>query len=455
MVRPASLGVRELKKGIVIILALTGILGAFGRAGAETALSAQDVRERALQFNRNYLAAREDVAKAESDIIKARAGAFPSLNLLGSYSRNVILPSFFVNPEGEEPVEFKTGLKNAFGASLALRQSLWQGGKVFTAWAIAKQYKKYAEAQAGRVAAEVVYNADLLFYSAVLEQSRLNVLNTAFETNSLNLEMVEKLYSQGMVSEFEVLRARVEKSNLLPQILRVESDLRLSRKRLKSFIGIDLEEAIILIEDEGDTSLVRLPSLQALTDSALALRSEVKQAEYLADISKKAIRIAKGGYYPSLEAVSTYSWQSQSDDFTLSENQTDSWSIGINLRIPIFQGGYTRGEVKESRATYNQARLAAMQLKDDVRLDVEEAYDQILQAKKALDIQGETIAEAEAGLRIANLRYETGVGTQLEVLSAQTALTQARQALAEATFFFRQAHSLLNKATNIIIKTDS
>ena len=96
-----------------------------------------------------------------------------------------------------------------------------------------------------------------------------------------------------------------------------------------------------------------------------------------------------------------------------------------------------------------------MQLKDDVRLEVEEAYDQILQAKKALDIQGETIAEAEAGLRIANLRYETGVGTQLEVLSAQTALTQALQALSEATFFFRQAHSLLNKATNIIIKTDS
>ncbi len=444
-----------MKKGTIVIVALIGIIGTFGRADAEVALSVRDVRERALQFNRNYLVAQEDVAKAESDIIRARAGAFPSVNLLGSYSRNIILPSFFVNPEGEDPVEFKTGFKNAYGASVAVRQSLWQGGKVFTAWAIAKQYKKYAEAQAGRVAAEIVYNADLLFYSAILEQSRLDVLNAAFQTNSYNLEVVEKLYSQGMVSEFEVLRARVEKSNLRPQILRVESDLRLSKKRLKSFIGIDLEEAIVLVENEGDTSLTHLPSLPVLTDSALALRPDVRQAEYLTDISKKAIRIARGGYYPSLEAVSTYSWQSQSDDFTLSENQTDSWAIGINLRIPIFQGGYTRGEVKESRASYNQARLAAMQLKDDVRLEVEEAYDQILQAKKALDIQGETIAEAEAGLRIANLRYETGVGTQLEVLSAQTALTQARQALAEATFFFRQAHSLLNKATNIIIKTDS
>ena len=74
-------------------------------------------------------------------------------------------------------------------------------------------------------------------------------------------------------------------------------------------------------------------------------------------------------------------------------------------------------------------------------LEVEEAYDLIVQARKALEVVGETIAQAEEGLNIANLRYESGIGTQLEVLSAQTALTDARRAEAEALFFFREARA--------------
>ena len=75
----------------------------------------------------------------------------------------------------------------------------------------------------------------------------------------------------------------------------------------------------------------------------------------------------------------------------------------------------------------------------------------MIQVKKALDIQGATIAQAEEGLKIANLRFETGVGTQLEVLSAQAALTEARSQLAVATFMFRKARAELRKATTVDI----
>jgi outer membrane protein TolC len=99
--------------------------------------------------------------------------------------------------------------------------------------------------------------------------------------------------------------------------------------------------------------------------------------------------------------------------------------------------------------------LALAQYRDDVMLEVEAAYDQIIQARKALDIQGETIAQGEEGLRIANLRYETGIGTQLEVLSAQTALTTARQMMATARFNYLRAKSQMKKATTIDISIGS
>lgn len=116
--------------------------------------------------------------------------------------------------------------------------------------------------------------------------------------------------------------------------------------------------------------------------------------------------------------------------------------------IPLFDGGRTIGEVRKARVDYYQAMLTEQQTFDDVRLEVEQAYDNLMTAKKALEMQKETIAQAEEGMRISNLRYQSGIGTQLEVLSAQTALTNARTNLAGATYNFRLAKSALKKAVS-------
>jgi outer membrane protein len=265
--------------------------------------------------------------------------------------------------------------------------------------------------------------------------------------------VVEKSYSQGLVSEYELLRARVEKSNLIPQILAAESQVRLSEKRLKSFLGLDLGESLSLVERTDDTTLSSLPPLPSAKNRALARRPEVLQLDYLTDITGKAISVAKAEYWPSLKAVSSYNWSSQSDALTLDENISRSLTAGLELTFPIFSGLERSGTVSQAKADHIQTRLKAAQLDDDVRLQVEEAYDRILQAKKSLDVTGETIAQAEEGLKIANLRYESGVGTQLEVLSAQAALTDARNAQAEALFFFREARARLKRDATIDLET--
>ena len=429
---------------VILLLFTVGVSSGHGA----TALTLQDVRTRAVGFNRTYLSAIEEVSKAQSDITKARSGALPNIEVNGSYNRNMLIPSFFVTADNET-IEFKTGFKNNFGASISLVQSLYQGGKVFSALAIAKLYKKYATAVAGQVESEVVYSAELLFYGAILKRSNLEVLNKAHDAASHNLEVVRKFFDQGMVSEYELLRAEVEVNNLKPAIMAAESDVRLSEKDLKSFIGIDLAEEIILVEDVDDTSLAGLKPLPEFTSEALSGRPEMKQADNLVQISDKAVRVAKGGYLPSVVAVSSYGWQSSSDAFTLRENTSESFTAGVNISIPIFNGGYTGGDVAMRKAENNQARLAYKQAEDQIELEVERAYDRMVQAKKALDIQGVTIAQAEEGLKIANLRFETGVGTQLEVLSAQAALTEARNQLAVATFQFRKARAELKKATTV------
>ncbi|MEW5795422.1 MAG: TolC family protein [Candidatus Zixiibacteriota bacterium] len=420
---------------------------------ATHSLTVEEARQLALQFNRTYLQAREAVNVADANVMIARAGAFPEINVGGAYTRNFNIPSFFVqveNDEGEtETLEFQTGFKNSFGANLSIVQSIWQGGKVFTAWSIARDFRKYSLAVEERAAAGVLYNSDVLFFSALLQRARLEVLRKSYEAASHSLDVVEKQRDQGVVSEFEVLRARVEKSNLEPQILEAESDLRLADQRLKSFLGIPLEDTVLLIEEPLSATIEGLPSPDQLVTTALDKRPEMREAEYTRDMRRKAIRIARADYWPSLSAVAGYDWQAQSDQYTLKENVSRAFTAGLRLNIPIFQGGRTRGAVTQAIAEHNQALLEVQQTRDDIRLEVEQAYDRLLQARQSLETHQNTIALAEEGLRIANLRYESGVGTLLEVLSAQAALTQAREILAQATFAFRAAKAGLKLATTI------
>lgn len=411
-------------------------------------LSVEEVRLRALQSNRGVQAAKEEVNKARSEIVSARAGAFPEINLSSYFRRDFSIAPLYYEADGEIQ-QLKFGFKNNFGASISFKQPLWEGGKVFTAYKIAKKYHRYSEMGADQVGAVAVYDGELLLYRAILNEARLTVLKKALATAEKNLEVVEAHHLKGMVSRFELLRAGVERSNVLPRILGAESEVRLSRKRLQAFLDIDLDQPVLLIEPDDDTALLNLPSLEFFTDTALASRRELQQIDLMVDMTRLAVKVARAEYYPSLAAVSNYSWQSQSDEFTLGKNKATSFTAGLTLSFPIFDGGTTRGAVGKMKAEHRQSLINQQELTDQVRLEVEQAYDWLRQSKKMLEIHSETIAQAEEGLRIADLRYEAGEGTLLEVLSAQTALTDVRTSLAEAKFAFRSSMAALKLVSNI------
>lgn len=415
---------------------------------ADTKLTLEAVRELALQSNRSYLSAEQEIVKARSDIGRARSGAFPRLTFGSSYARNFrIASAFFETEDGTQEVQF--GFKNNYAADISLRQPLWEGGKVYTAYRVAKQYKSYTEAMTKEMAAEVVRTGEQLFYLVMLEEARLLVFEDALGTMSHNTDVVQKMFSQGQVSRFELLRARTEEANLKPQLLAAESNVRLARKRLASFLGLPLDEPVEIVEPVDDTSLTGLLELDSLIALALSSRNAIKQANLELDMRSGAVSIARAGYFPSLAAISQYAWQSQSDEFRMNDKTSTSFTAGLTLSLSIFDGGLTRSQVRRSKAELRQSELSRLDLIDQIELQVELAYDQLIRAKKSLELQGETIAEAEEGVRIAKLRYETGEGTLLEMLSAQTALTEASTVRAAALFGFRNARADLRLASTI------
>jgi outer membrane protein TolC len=448
---PGTIDIGPLIRGLFVLICVTLLVS---QASGAVRLTVDDARALAVQSNRGFLSSHEDVKKAEAEVTRAWSEALPDVSLDASYNRSFRVPSVFFSTVDEagqtNTLELQLGFKNSYQTTVSVSQPIWSGGKVFTALKIARLYKEYSAAGSQAARANVVYTAERLFYTNALARAQLEVQQRALDAADRNLDVVEQKYSQGVVSEFEVLRARVEHQNILPLIIQAEGKVELSEKRLKSFLGIDLNADIEIIDvQEADTSLAGLPALPSLTGTALDRRPEMVQADRLTGITEKAIKVAGAERWPEINAVGAFDWSAASDDFTLRENNSKSWTAGVTLHFPIFTGGRVRGDVAEAKADHRQAVLAHDQMRDDVSLEVEEAYINLLQSKKSLDAQSATIASAEEGLKIANVRYDSGVGTQLEVLSAQTALTQARETRATALYVFRVARAQLKKATTV------
>ena len=143
---------------------------------------------------------------------------------------------------------------------------------------------------------------------------------------------------------------------------------------------------------------------------------------------------------PQLTLESSFDYINQTSTFKPpSDSWTTRWSASLVLSFPIFEGRAVSGRVMQARTDYNQARLLEQQIEENVLLAVRSAYASWQEAVASLQSQERTIAQAEEGLRIANLRYENGVGTQLEVLAAQTANTQAKVNYINAVYDYELA----------------
>lgn len=418
------------------------LLGAFllvctaaSSAIAERTLTLTDAIKLGLENDETYLIAEEDLYRARGRVREAWGGALPNLNLNAYYTRNVEIPELTI---AGQTVKF--GSENEYLLGLTLTQPIWLGGKVFSGVKVARYYRNYADYKLKQTRNDVIYEIKQGFFNAKLADDVVEIYEDALEQAELNLNNVQKMHEQGMAAEFDLLRAEVEVANIRPQLIKAKNDSQLALINLKNRLGVDPEEDILLVYEFDDAELDKELSLSQALSHALKDHPSIHLQENLVKSYNEAVTIVKADGRPQLSFQTSYQFQQQSDRFSPAEgNWTDAWSASINLTFAVFDGRANSGRVMQARADRNESRLLLRQIRENVLLSVRSAYASWEEAVASLETQEKTIAQAEEGLRIANLRYESGVGTQLEVLSAQTANTQAKVNYINAIYDFELA----------------
>jgi outer membrane protein TolC len=419
-------------------------------------LTLQDCLDLALRQNPSILKAKEEIRRTKGVIVEARAPAIPQISASGSYERiNRKAIDAFPFSGTNSPSTIFRNQEQPWSAQVEVSQLVYAGGRVNAALRAAKLSDQIATLGFQSAVANTILDVRKAFYQILLDTALVNVRQQSVNLLQEQLRDVQSRYDVGSVPRFNVLRAEVELENAKPPLIRAQNDLRLSREALVKLLAIDSAA-----QTNGFTAITfdgklvyehRGWDLPTALQQAIERRPELLQAERQIGVNKANVAVASSGYKPQASVFGNYGWHDDafSDDI---EQTRDGWTIGASVSWAIFDGMLTRGRVTQARAQLQEANLDYADMRRQVELEVRQAYSDYLQTLELIEAQKKTVEEAEESLRLAEARFRAGTGTQLDVLSAQTALTDARSNEIQALYDYNVAIATLERVSGMTVR---
>jgi outer membrane protein TolC len=379
--------------------------------------------------------ARRDEAIARAKTTQAGAQAWPQINLNGTYTR---LDKLDTVTFGDQTMEL--GKLNTYTAGAQANQLLYSGGVVAAAIRAARQYQAYARRNTDAVRAELVRDITQGFYEVLFAGEAVRVRQESVNHLKTFLAQTELKFTNGSVSEFELLSAQVRLANETPLLILATNQLEVAKEAYRNLLNLD--EGPFDLVGTLETPVVEL-ELEALFRLAATNRPELRRMEAQLGMLREDVAAARGAYLPTLRAFGRYMASNTSGmGGSSSDGEWDPdwrWSAGITAQWDILDGGLRRGRIAEKRLALEKAKADQTDLEQAVRLQVKQAYLDLVRSGEAVASTQGSVDLARKALKLADVRFQQGLSTYLEFTETNLALSRAQLTHLEALKDYAQA----------------
>lgn len=396
--------------------------------------------------NGSLAAAKKELEANEGVVIQTRAIVLPKVQVAGDFT---VVDESSLEVANTPAGRFDFGQTESWDVGVRVVQSIYEGGRMASAVRSARVKREAAVQTYQTALLNTFLEVRLAYYFALLAHEQIGVQEAS--VNLLERELLDnqRRFDAGSVPRFNVLRAEVELANAKPRLIRSRNAWRNGKTRLAHLLGYRVPDTVT--EDVPLQLSDRLEAAPFDIDlgRALALaqeqRTELKALRASEKLRQEGIVTAKSGYRPSLQAFAGYGVRRSQFGENL-DSELHGWNAGVQATWNIFDGRLTRGRVVEATALAEQAEIQVEDASRQISVDVRTAYSNFLEAQEVLASQKKVVDQANEALRLATARSEAGSGTQLDVLSAQTALTEAATTQNVATHDYMVALARLQRA---------
>jgi len=372
-----------------------------------------------------------DVAKA--DILDAHSRFLPKVNLEASYIHNdkVLAENIF------------TGYRNDNQLGLVFNEAIYSGGANI---ANLKQARIGLDVQGQTLRAkklDVEFEAKRLYYGLLFAFENERIAREALDQARAHYDDVKSKFDQGTASRFDVLQSGVQVSLLMPALVKAGNDVKLIKAELNKLLGQKIDTPLDTQEKLSYTHLeVRE---QEFLKAAYLNKPEMILKNLGVDINKWSINMAKAGYRPKIDATAGYSYRSNNLSNLISK-KSNNWNAGFLFNLPLFEGFSTKAQVDAAKARYSESILDKENLSDQIAVEIRQACLNLKESETIINSQKDHVEEAREALKIAEVSYDNGVGTNLDVLDAQVSLSQIQTNLASGIYDYLMAEAYLKRS---------
>lgn len=395
----------------------------------------------ALQYNPQVAASLENVNATQAQVTQATSLLLPRLEVSASRSTPVDLPAFsFQSRDSSWETDF------------TLSQPLYTGGGLRAGIAAARSYLKGQEGSHERTRQEIAYTVRRNYYAVLSAEDGVSVAQQVVNSAAETLRVARLRYEAGVAPQFDVLSAEARVARVEQGLItaRVQKDT--SWAQFATTLGVPILSGTTLVTPPPTAAVES--SEDAFRAEALQQRPDLTTAEGNVAAARAQLAVAKSARQPSVAAAASYALREQTTisgdllgspgtDIIVSQN---SGTIALVASYSLFNGGEVEAQVEEARARLRAAENLTKSAKQQIELEVRSSYLALDAANAQVEAARKEVTQAQEAYRVATIRYEEGVGTSIEILSAEADLAGAKTRLISAVFERNLAFAALDLA---------
>ncbi len=384
----------------------------------------------ALKHQPTILQAQATTRAASGRADQARSGLLPQVSGAASYNR---AHGPIVGAAGSQ----SAGTYDLFNFSASATQLIWDFGQTYERTRAAERSTDAFRVSERTTELTVVLNVRRAYFQARAQKQLIRVAEDTLANLERHLKQIQGFVTVGTRPEIDLAQAKSDLATERVVLINAQNGYRIGKAQLAVAMGTPGGDFEVSNDELGAIDVEEQP-VDQLTKTALAARPELASLTRQSESQALTVKGLKGAYGPTLSAAA-----GAGESGTALDALAGRWNVGATVAWPIFQGGLTRGQVREAEANLDVTRAQLDLQKLQVRLDVEQAALNVRAAKSEILATNEALVNTKERLRLAEGRYEAGVGAIIELGDAQVAASAAAAQVVQAEFDLSVARAQL------------
>jgi len=389
---------------------------------AQQNLSLKDCLSLARGNNPKLIQLKTSIEQSQVGVTSAYSSYYPSINLSSSYRINE-------SSSGER--------RDNYSTSIGVSSPLYQGGNIRAGVKIAKAKVEIAEENYRQGEDEVILSVKEAFFRILQKQEQIALSEDVLKRRKEDLVLIRLKYEAGRESSPAVKEAEASLLQAEYDKTQAEEDLSLAKIELNFLLGRPRRAEVSLRYEDED---IKFPSLDRLIEEAKTQRPDIRSQRVDTEVLKAQVTQAKSNYFPKISLSSSYGWQGS--EFM---DQQGSWSVGISLSLPIFEGFSRKAKVEEITLSLRNQNARIFELEQQIEEEIEQAWVSWELAEKTIEVNDKTLQASREMYQLTKLQYEQGLTSYFFLQQKESDLTNAENRYVNALYNLRVSIAGLEK----------